>query len=126
MPEPVRQTVHPALIVTCAQPRRIGPVVVRDIAEFQLLKSALLRLGHLTGESDLQFTKIGGESDLLLVGERLIREGQYGVLVHATLDRSHLVAGKRPANIDAGDFADKAVLNRPYIDRHSLNLRTSG
>ena len=117
VPQPIGQRVHPAPVVARAQ--FVARSEVGDVAELQpVAETAIFRLGHLTGEGDLQFAEIAAEFELLFVGQGLVGKHQDGIAVHARFDRRHLVARERPRDVDAGHLADEDRMNLTDADVH--------
>ena len=66
-----------------------------------------------------------GEGELLGVVDLLVVEHQHGVLVHAGMDRRHLVRRQRLAHVDAVDFACEAGADLANGDGHCPCLLSS-
>ena len=62
------------------------------------------------------------EGELLRVVDLLVAEHQHGVLVHAGMDRRHLVRRQRPAHVDAVDLAREAGTDLADGDCHEFLL----
>src|SRR6266481_5419756 len=73
---------------------------------------ALIEPRHVVGGVELDFAERFGERDLLVVGQRLIVEQQYGMAVHGGMDVRRRSGIERCAQIDAGDLGDELVPDR--------------
>src|ERR1700704_4020370 len=81
----------------------------------------VLRLDDIAAARVLALAEIQRERHLLLVGNVLIAEQQYGVFVHAGLDVGGLLRRQRLSQIDAGNLAEKMRVKLPDRDRNGVS-----
>ena len=124
MPQPIGQSIHPALVVTGPQPRRVGAIEIGDVAEFELLKATVLGFGHLAGEGDFQLAKIAVKTTCCSSVSGCSGKVSTAYWSMPRSIAATCVAAEGLANVDAGNLADEAVLNRANI--HSVDLLIYG
>src|SRR5215472_213517 len=66
----------------------------------------------------LEFAKVAGKSDLLLVGDVLVAKNQHRVFVHPCFDRGDVLGAEGPATNDARDLADEDWVDLTDRDGH--------
>ena len=67
----------------------------------------------------LKLAEAPAESDLLLVGQRLVAEYEHPVSLHRRIDRADVGRLERPGAIDAGGLAGEGARYRLYREGHS-------
>src|SRR4029453_105634 len=70
----------------------------------------------------LELAQALGEGELLVVGDVLIMENQHRVLVHAGVNRRHLVCSQGLGHVDAFDLGGEAQTDLAGDDGHVENL----
>jgi hypothetical protein len=109
MPQPIAETERAAAIV--AQEHAAALIEIGNVAHLYA-EPALIERRHVVGGVELDLAEAFGECDLLLVGERLIVEHQYGKPVHGGMDRRRGAGIKRSAEIDAVNLGDEFAPDR--------------
>ena len=115
MPQPVAEIEHPAAIVT---PERF--LVLVEIGRILHVERqpALGRGCNMAAGRGLERTKVAGKCALFIVGQAVIVEHQYGVAVHAGLDRVDFITRQRPRDVHTGHLAGELGIERANAECH--------
>src|SRR6202042_1958724 len=79
---------------------------------------ALGRGCNMAAGRGLERTKVAGKCALFIVGQAVIVEHQYGVAVHAGLDRIDFITRQRPRDVHTGHLAGELGIERANAECH--------
>src|SRR5262245_27617884 len=122
MPEPVADREQPTAVV--AGERLVVLVEIGHVGEGRgqpvVVGSAQARAGRV-----LELAEAARERELLIVVDVLIVEDQHRVLVHALVDRRHLVGGERLAGVQSLDLGGEAWPDLTRLERRNSHREAS-
>src|SRR6187401_1787813 len=113
MPQPVAEVEQSGAAV--ARQRLAVLAEVGDVVEAGG-EAVILLLHDRAAARPFALAEIQREGELLLVGDVLAVEDQYGIFVHSRFDLGRLIPGQRLAQIEAGNLADEMLVQ--LADRH--------